>query len=125
MDVMFLSKLFSMMIIATILIGVGVLFTISIPDKAHAHDAHVISFDAHQHSSVDQSNPPSKHEHPKNQDHHQGNCCHSFACAGGAVFFVNDALLLNAAGGRIPLLPVTFVQGQPIPPSEHPPKLIA
>lgn len=123
---MFLSKLFSMMVIATILIGVGVLSTILISDKAHAHGVDTTVFlDTHQHGDVDQSNPSSKHEHPKNQGHHQGNCCNSFACAGGAVFLVNDASYLNAVGGRIPLLPGAFVQGQPIPPSEHPPKLFA
>jgi hypothetical protein len=123
---MSLSKIFSMMVIATILTGIGALSIISISDKAYAHGVDAtVSFDTHQRGAVDHSNPPSKHEHPKNQDHHQGSCCHSFACAGSAMFLVNNIPHINSTGGRIPLLPVTFVQGQPIPPSEHPPKLIA
>ena len=113
------------MVIAAILIGIGALTPISISSNAHDYDAKVVSLDAHQHGDVDQSGLPPRHEHPNNQDHHQGNCCHSLVCSGGALFMVNAASLVNVTGIQIPLPPAPFMQGQPIPPSEHPPKLNA
>ena len=122
--VMSLSKTLSMVVIATFLIGIGALTTLSATNDDHGN-VHLVAADAHEHGDVDQSNPSSKHEHPSNQDHHQGNCCHSLACSGSAMFMMSTVSLIKSTGDRIPLLPITFVQGQPFPPSKRPPKLIA
>ncbi|MGA0394195.1 MAG: hypothetical protein ACO3MW_09080 [Rhodospirillales bacterium] len=95
---------------------------------ANHHDNVVnanVAFTAQNHDDFQTINSSSKHEHPKNHDHQQGNCCHSFACAGGALYLASTIPHINPVGSRVSLLPATFAQGQPIPPFERPPKLSA
>jgi len=119
-----LSKAFSMIVIATILIGIGALTSLSISGNAHDHGIHSAAVDAHHHGDVEKNNSPSKHKHPNNQDNHQGNC-HSLACSSSAAFTVSATSFMNTAGDRIPLLTIAFARGLLVPPSEHPPKLSA
>ena len=114
---MSLSKAFSMVVIATLLIGVGALTPLSAPN--YDHGVYSVAADVHQLGNSDENNLSPKHKH----SNHSGGC-HTLACASGAMFVMNTLLFNHETGRNVPLVSVAFFQGQPTPPYERPPKLI-